>query len=191
MANVNVSIEITTNDAATVKGLLTPTLFPPAFPPPQNTGGNSRYITKFTNFFGKLALGVWNSRIIVTTGQVAATGTVTLSSMVANDTVTINGTVLTAATTPSTTVQFKVGATDTATAANLATVINANLVLDGQVFATSAGAVVTLTCVHFGLLGNLCTLAISAHGSVSGAVMTGGSDSAVTGFGTSFISHGL
>lgn len=191
MANVNVSIELSSNDNSSVIGLLPPTALP-AYPPPFGPGGNSRYISKFSTLFGKLALGVYNSRIIVTTGQTAATGTITLSSFAAADTVTINGTVLTASATPSGAAQFLSTGGDTVVAAALATCINANTTLDGQVYATSAGAVVTLTCVHFGLLGNLCTIAISAHGSVSGGgKLSGGSDSAVTGAGTKIISHGL
>ena len=186
----NFSIEIYTNDNAEVVGLL-PKSPAPAYPPPTGNGGNSIYIRKIANFIMKLALGVWNSRIAITTGQSAASGTITLSSFVAINTVTINGTVLTGATSPSGTAQFKIGATDTATAVNLAACINANATLDGQVYATSAGAIVTVTCLHYGLLGNLCTLAISANGSISGTNMTGGSDSAVTGYGTAIISHGL
>jgi phage tail sheath gpL-like len=72
--------------------------------------------------------------------------------------------------------QYNVGADDTATAANLATALNANTTLDGMIVATSALGVVTLTALIPGELGNAVTLAISANGSVSAARMSGGTN---------------
>lgn len=139
------------------------------------------------DLFGKFVLGVYRSNIDVNTGGVNATGTVTLSSFAAADTVTINGVVLTGSATPSGIAQFLVGASDTATAVNLAVCINANTSLFGTVYATSAAAIVTLTCRVPGLIGNLCTTAISAHGSVSGAgKLASGADG-----NQSDLSHGL
>lgn len=105
----------------------------------------------------------------VNTGDaVSATGTITLASMVAADTVTIGGVVLTAVASAPTSIQFVVG-TDTVTAANMAATINALPALNQMVRATSAAGVVTLTCLVPGTIGNLVTLAISAHGTVSGS----------------------
>lgn len=106
---------------------------------------------------------------------VAATGTVTFSTIVATNTVTIGGTVYTGSDTPSTAVQFLTGTTDTLSAASLASKINANTTSNKLVKATSSGAVITLTAVQPGTSGNLIGLAISANGSVSAATLTGGS----------------
>jgi hypothetical protein len=116
------------------------------------------------------------------TGAVKASGTITFSSLVADDTVTINGVVFTAKASPSGANQFALGADDTAAAANLAAKINASALakIANVVTATSNGAVVTITCVVPGLVGNLGTLAISAHGSVSGAALTGGAEATIT-----------
>lgn len=114
-------------------------------------------------------------KIYCATGAVAATGTVTFSSVVATDTVTINGVVFTGNASPSAN-QFKTGSGDTVAAASLAAAINASATGNAVnvVTATSAAAVVTVTAIAPGNSGNLCTLAISAHGSVSGANLTGG-----------------
>jgi phage tail sheath gpL-like len=115
----------------------------------------------------------------VSTNPVQASGTVTFSSLVADDTVTINGVVFTAKASPSGTNQFGLGANDTAAAANLAAKINASALagIVNVVTATSALGVVTLTAVQPGLAGNAVTIAISAHGSVSGSGrLTSGTD---------------
>lgn len=131
--------------------------------------------------------------------------TVVISSMVDGDTVTINTVVFTAKNTPdaSDNRQFQVGNTDTATANNLMTAI-ANMVakfpalLSGIVVtqstttltlnykgslsvassahATVASTIVVITCIIPGQIGNLCTIAISAHGSVSGANLASGTE---------------
>lgn len=119
--------------------------------------------------------GVRPAKCTMGTNAVQASGTVTLSSHVATNTVTINGTVFTCVASGAVANQYNVG-TDTVTAANLAAAINASVTANiaGLVTATSAAAVVTVTAVTPGLLGNLVTLAISANGSVSGANATGG-----------------
>lgn len=184
MAN-NFTISVSTNDNSVTGGLL-PVPLDPVYPRTPNAGGQTATLRKLSTAFGKFALGVYNSQTIITTGQTRASGTVTLSSFAAADTVTINGTVLTGATTPSGAAQFSTVGGDTVVAAALALCINNNATLDGQVIASSVGAVVTVACVVAGLLGNLCSLAISAHGSVSGAVMTGGAEGS-----SGVISHGL
>lgn len=132
--------------------------------------------------------------------------TVTISSMVDGDTVTINNHIYTAKTTPDAAfrTQFAVGVTDTITAANLAAAINRSISpLMAGVTATSASTVVTINylgtltvtnsahgtvasktvvvvCLIPGQLGNLSSLAISAHGSVSAALLTGGTEGTET-----------
>lgn len=123
------------------------------------------------NFFHALAGTDRNGKCVVecdTGDAVAATGTVTLASLVATDTVTIAGVVLTCVASGATGAQFNVGGTDTITAASIAALINSLASLNQIVSATSAAAVVTLTCLVPGTIGNLVTIAISAHGSVSG-----------------------
>lgn len=114
----------------------------------------------------------------VSTALVQASGTITLSSMVATDTVTINGVVFTCVASGATGNQFNVGGTDTITATNLAAAINASVTANiaNVVTATGVGPVVTVTAVQPGLAGNVNTLAISAHGSVSAARLASGSD---------------
>jgi len=143
-------------------------------------------LNAISDYFRRMAGGITASKAYVSTTVVQASGTITLSAFVANDTVTVNGTVLTGKASPSGAVQFLIGASDTATAANLAACINANTTLNKQVVATSAAAIVTITALVPGAFGNLGTLAISAHGSVSGANLTGGSQDVPT-----LISHGI
>lgn len=114
----------------------------------------------------------------VSTGLVQATGTVTFSSFVADDTVTINGVTFTGKASPSGTNQWAIGASDNACATNFAAKINASSLagISGVVTASASSNVVTLTAVQPGLTGNAVTLAISAHGSVSAARMSGGTD---------------
>lgn len=130
------------------------------------------------SWFQAIGIGSRTFSGSVAVNGVLASGTVTLSSSVATDTVTINGTVFTEVASGATGNQFNHGSTDTITAANLAAAINASAtaIVKNVVSATSAAAVVTITSKEQGTIGNLGTLAISAHGSVSGANLTGGTD---------------
>lgn len=134
--------------------------------------------------------GINQAKIYIGVDSVVATGTVTLSSHVATNTVTVNGVVFTAVASGATGNQYNVG-TDTVTAANLAAAINASVTakIQGYVTATSSGAVVTISAIRPGVLGNLTTIAISANGSVSGATLAGGTDGAqvsTTSYGSSY-----
>lgn len=135
------------------------------------------------SFFESVGMGTRGYNGYLVRGGVQATGTVTFSSIAAADTVTINGVVFTASASPSTNVQFLVTGGDTLAAAALAAKVNAatapNKVLN-TVSATSSGAIITLSFLETGQIGNLGTLAISAHGSVSGANFTGGTDGTTT-----------
>lgn len=119
---------------------------------------------------------------------VHATGTVTITSF-ANlvsgtaDVITINGTAFTAqagAATPGTGT-FQAATSVSATAASLASQINAHATASLVVKATSLAGVVTLTAVHGGLAGNALTIAYTNNdanvgATVSGATLTGGLD---------------
>lgn len=133
-------------------------------------------------------------------------GTILLSSFVTTNTVTINGVVFTGKTTPNPDDprEFAVLGTDAKTAERLLAAIYACIPLypvqlgnilsvtrstatltvnfDGSLtFANSANAtldndMVRIVCAMGGQIGNLCTLAISARGSVSGANLEGGTE---------------
>lgn len=131
--------------------------------------------------------------------------TILIASMVAADTVTINSVVFTCTASPtgSDRRQFALGTSDSGTAANLLMAIGncANLFpasLDGMTVtrssatltltylgsltasasahATVTSTIVLITCLIPGTIGNVVALAISAHGSVSGALLTGGTE---------------
>lgn len=145
-----------------------------------NVSGNAAdvwsYFRTLENYFSGGTTGSKSLKIQVQNGAVAASGTITFSSIANNDTITVNGTVFTAKTSGATGNQFNIGASDTTAAANAVVAINASAtaVVSNVVLATSAAAVITITSLVPGPIGNLGTLAISAHGSVSGANLTGG-----------------
>lgn len=119
-----------------------------------------------------------NGTAITATRQ-NAIGTCTFSSLANNDTVTVNGQVFTAKTTVvDATTQFALGASDTAAAANLVTLVNASLLslVYNQFTATSAAGVVTFRAYLGGTAGNSITLASSDNGraAVSGATLANG-----------------
>jgi phage tail sheath gpL-like len=138
----------------------------------QRSGDRPYTLMQIAKYLERLAAGgsSVNSGTLIT-GAVKASGTVTLSSIVADDTVTINGRIYTGKDVPSGAQQFLTGSTDTASATSLAAKINADTspLIAGVVTATSALGVVTVTCTVPGLVGNSVTIAISAHGSVSGS----------------------
>lgn len=155
------------------------------------TGGGSVSLTDLKNvsisnafrnigsFFQNIGQGTKDFNGIIASGGIQASGTITLSSSVAADTVTINGTVFTEVASGATGNQFNHGASDTITAANLAAAINASTTANilNNVSATSAAAVVTILSKTQGTIGNFQTIAISAHGSVSGSgLLAGGTD---------------
>lgn len=137
------------------------------------------------DWFETVGIGGRTFNGAVSAGGTPSTDTVTLSAFVNNDTVTINGVVLTGKTagTQSGNAQFSIGTSDTQAAANLAALINsatAPAKILGVVSATSSGAVVTLTWMEPGAVGNLGTAAISAHGSVGSANFANGTDGTIT-----------
>jgi hypothetical protein len=146
----------------------------------------SMLFDRLARYFERIGSGNIGAKAYVSTTVVQATGTVTFASFADSDTITVNGTVLTGKTSPGSAVQFAVGASNAACATNAAACINANTTVNKQVVATAALAVVTVTSLVPGAFGNLGTLAISAHGSVSGANLTTGAQDVPT-----IISHGV
>ena len=119
--------------------------------------------------------------ISISCQEVAATGTITFTGVgAANDTILINGVTFTAVASGATGNQWNVGASVTASAANLVIAINASAtaLVSGTVLASSLAGVVTITSLVTGQVGNAITIAegVDAGGAmtVSGARLTGG-----------------
>ena len=142
------------------------------------TGNRFKAGSKLIKYFRSLMGGAKSVSVYIGETAVQASGTVTLSAHVATDTVTVNGVVFTCMASGATGNQYNVGGSDTITGDNLAAAINASAtaLLSGYVTAANVAGVVTVTSVTPGLAGNMFTLAISAHGSVSGAKLTGGTN---------------
>jgi hypothetical protein len=139
-------------------------------------------------WFDAVGIGARSFNGAVHAGGTPATNAVTFSSIANGDTVTLNGVVLTAETSGATgNNQFNIGGSDAQAAINLAALINsptAPAKILGVVYATVAnpgtGKVVTINSTEPGAIGNLYTLAISAHGSVTGATFASGADGTIT-----------
>lgn len=144
------------------------------------TGNRFLAGNRIMGYLRSLMGGIRSAKLRVAVNVASATGTITLSSHVATDTVTINGTTFTCVASGATGNQYNVGGSDTLTAAALAAAINASASMTDYVTATSAGAIVTITASRAGKLGNAITIAISAHGTASGARLTGGDNGAQT-----------
>jgi phage tail sheath gpL-like len=136
------------------------------------------YGRDLSTYFASIAAGSYSANIVCQSGGVQASGTITFASFANNDTITVNGVTLTGKTTPTLATEFAVGASNAACAINAAACINAQATLAKMVVASASGAVVTVTAIVPGPWGNYGTLAISAHGSVSGANLSGGTLSA-------------
>lgn len=137
-------------------------------------------LESIATYYHRLAAGCGAGVLRARTGGSAASGTVTLASMVATDTVSVRGQAFTCVASGATTNQFNVGATDTATATSLAAAINASPAMSSVAHASASGAIVTVTADANSTMGNLIALAISAHGSVSGATLSGGTNPITT-----------
>lgn len=133
-------------------------------------------------YFNALAGGDRDAQLTVQVNSgdaVAATGTVTFSSFTGADTFTVGSETFTCENSgASGNNQFNKGGTDTLSAAAAVLKINAHPNLLQYITATSAGAIITVTCSVPGRIGNNIGLAISAHGSVSAAKMASGADAA-------------
>jgi phage tail sheath gpL-like len=123
--------------------------------------------------------------ISVQENQVQASGTIAFSGVAsANDTVLINGVTFTAVASGATGNQWNIGASATASAANLATAINGSVtsLVSGYVTASAATGTLTITSAFYGLTGNQCTIAKGVDAgpvmTVSGARLTGGAEDA-------------
>jgi acetylglutamate kinase len=140
------------------------------------TGYRELAAVKLVDYVQKCVSGSRAGVVQTRINAVKAAGTITLSSHVATDTVTVNGISFACVASGATGAQYNVGADDTATAVALAAALNANTTLDGMIIATASLGVVTVTSLIPGEIGNAMTIAISAHGTVSGARLAGGTN---------------
>lgn len=126
------------------------------------------------------------------TGTAAASRTITITfgSVSDGDTVTFGSTVFTARTAPTLATEFAIGANGTATATNLAALINASTATRGIISATSATTVVTVTSVLPGRIGNFYHIAVSDAVAFTlnstGATLLGGSANTSAGAPTTY-----
>jgi phage tail sheath gpL-like len=133
-------------------------------------------------WFEDVAIGARTFNGEVIANGVPASGTVTFTAIVATDTVTVGGVVFTAVAAGATNNQFNVGGSQAITAANFAAAIEASTTsgVQSNLSAVANGAVITITVEEPGTIGNFLSLAISAHGTVSAATLTGGTDGTIT-----------
>lgn len=162
-------------DAATVRSEVLPGFAGLTNTLVENQGDAWAYCRTIGSYFERCSVGSISVNITVQAGEASATGTATFATVVAGNSVTIGGVTFTGSNTPSGAVQFLTGTTDAASAASLASIVNANTTANKLVKATAAGAVVTFTSVVPGPAGNFITLAkVGAPITVSGATLAGG-----------------
>jgi hypothetical protein len=138
-------------------------------------GSAKGFMQRLQNYLDKIQAGAVAGNVNVDvhlagTAGVKASATATCAAVQANDTVTIGGLALTALAdngTP-TAVQFKIGSGGGATqngqcATNLAAAINANTTLNKFVSASASAAIVTITALNQGVVGNKVTF-VSSNG---------------------------
>jgi hypothetical protein len=122
--------------------------------------------------------GAGSNGVTIENLGVVATGTATCASVDAADAIAINGQAITAHATTAANNQFVVGATDAATATNLAAAINGSTtaIVSKHVRALARGAVVHIFAKYGGIAGNAITLTTTdgTDLAVSGARLTGG-----------------
>lgn len=136
-------------------------------------GGSSAAI-ELSKYFKALAGGTKSANLTLKTGAVQATATLTVSSTgsSAAETMTIGNVTFTAKASGATGNEFNVSTTPATQATNMANAFNASSDLSGIVTASASGAVVTLTAVVPGTIGNglditesLTNVALSAFAS--------------------------
>ncbi len=129
----------------------------------QPTGSSREVCERLSQLLIRLGSGNLVGTVDVQRGATAAvkaSATATLATAIATNAVTINAVAFTAVASGATGNQWNIGGTDTISATNLAAAINGSVTakIAGYVSATSSGAVVTISAVTPGLLGNLVTL---------------------------------
>ena len=147
--------------------------------------GNVSIANAFRNIgkhYDGVAIGAITEAVTINSGPTKGTGTITIASgnMSDADTITINSVVLTAKTTPTTAVQFKVGSTALQTGINLQNCININKASIGATASyakSSTSAVVTCTAIASGTAGNLTWSQSGSNVTLAGSTaMSGGAN---------------
>lgn len=139
--------------------------------------------------FEGVAIGAITESVTLNSGPTKGTGTISIATgnMADADTITINGVALTAKTTPTTNVQFKVGSTALQTAINLQNCINSTPNLKGLIVASYARGtvtttgVVTVTALGAGTAGNYTWSHSGSNVTLAGATaMSGGTNGPIS-----------
>lgn len=179
-------IAFTVNDpAATVKQKLN-------FDKSSGTVAPLKALTNLRNYIDQMIAGVTSSKMYVATTAVAASISGTFTGVPSDsETSVINGVTFTAKTSGAGANQWNIGADATANAAAMAAAINASTSakIAGQITASSAAGVITLTAIVPGTGGNLFTVTDSlSNFTWAGAAtaFSGGTEDA-----SIIISHGL
>lgn len=144
----------------------------------KNTSSPRIAITALRNLLTAVVGGARNASLAVSvdsTAPVKASATITCATAIATNTITIGPQTLTLVNSGATTDEINKGGNNTLTAAAIAAAINAHAVTSKYVVASSALAVVTVTALQRGTMGNGITLASSGSTlAVSGAALSGG-----------------
>lgn len=175
MGAVGCSDETTIHEREIVREVPVP-IYPPVDPPPEPTPQ-----------VGPCEAHVYTQQPVlgVRTAKTIASGTATLNALVEGNNVTVGGVQFVAiaadAENPPTANQFRVGADDAVSAANLAAAVNAHETAKALVSAAAAANVVTFTAVTAGVAGYGVGLSgTSQRVSVSAANLRGGSGTGKT-----------
>lgn len=179
MASKFVLVCNTNNDAATTASEIAPNV---ACNPNTTGAGAWGAINNIAAFMQTQTNGR-GINVVYSDTAVAASGTGTFTGApVAGQTMTIAGVTITARASGAVANEYNIGASVTATAANLVTAINASSNLSGVVTATSLAGVVTITSVVPGPIGNqIPTVDVDTDNfTFAQAALTGGSQAHLT-----------
>lgn len=146
---------------------------------PKNTDARMSF-ERLGAYLHAIAGAVYSGKINETTGAVRATSTFTFASTgpTNNETCTVANVTFTAKTSGATGNQFNISSTDTVVAANFAAAINGSTSLVGIVSATVSGAVVTLTSLAPGNVGNGIETGVGTLANTTVVAFAGGAESA-------------
>lgn len=151
---------------------------------PVDSASPHKFLNKLLRYTGSLLAKHKRASLVVQVlngDGVKASGTVTAASAQAADTVTIGATTLTASSSTTDATHFKVGVSDTADAAALASAIGLNTTLNKYVTASANTGVCTITCAETGVIGNAIKLTSSNNTRLAVVAMASGAqDTAVS-----------
>lgn len=135
-------------------------------------------LQNLVNYLGAIEGGLQMADLKIQVGAVQAAGTLTVASTgpTNSQTCSILNVTFTAVTSGATGNQFNISATPSVVATNIAAAINASANLAGKVTAVAVGAVVTITSVVPGLVGNGLALSAGTLSNVTAGAFAAGSD---------------